>query len=75
MDPDERSYCPVGYGDNSIDDRDGDWRREPAPAALLNQENSRIGCQEKFVKEMREKLMLYMLNEGSVDWQTSRIGL
>jgi hypothetical protein len=75
MDPRERTYCPVGYGDDSSDGRDGDWRDEPSPAGLISQENARIASQEKFAKEMRDKLMSYMLNEGNVDWQTAKIGM
>jgi len=41
MNPQDRTYCPAGYGDDSIGTFDGEWRKEPESEStgLMSQKN------------------------------------
>jgi len=75
LNPVDRAYCPVGFGDDSGDNMNGEWRLQSPSNGLMSDKRLSLPAQEKKAKEMRDKLMCYTLNEGAVDWQASKIGL
>jgi len=74
LSPNERVYNPIGFGDDSTNEN-GEWRLEPFPNGLVCQKVLSISAKERISKQMRDDLLVYLLNEGAVDWQTTKIGL
>ncbi len=72
--PNDTHYIPPGYADVG-DENNGEWRLGGLSLALRN--INRMGCNnaKSAAKEMREILTNYFVNEGSVPWQRTILGL
>lgn len=54
-------------------DLHGESQNVRTPCALMDERAFSVPAQDRASKKMRDDLCMYLMNEGAVDWQLSKI--